>query len=258
LGGGTIDTTVVDYYPTTNTCEVIDIEGNNGLGGIDIDNILTYDIIQKYSIDRTNTKWLNRIKKCAEEIKIKLTSQTTHSVYLENVPIFKSGKLVNVESLKISYSRQTFNNLTNDIIDLMIQSIKNMYLKHNTSNIEKCAGRSGGWAGHSGYFGSGTAGWPEGGRRYRGCGVTRPVSEGCSRFAERSASEVFRRFVGRCPGHGGLQVTCVSGGLGPGGQANGRWHILAERDGCRCPPGKKPWLCSGVGRWCFRRGVDAA
>ncbi len=135
LGGGTIDTTVVDYYSETNLCEVIDIEGNNGLGGIDIDNILTFDIIQRYSIDKSNIKWFNRIKKYAEEIKIKLTSQTTHSVYLENVPVLKSGKLVYLPDLKITYSRQIFNNLTNEIIDEMIQSVKNMYLKHNTSNI---------------------------------------------------------------------------------------------------------------------------
>jgi len=135
LGGGTIDTTVVDYYSETNICEVIDIEGNNGLGGIDIDNILTYDIIQRYSIDKSNIKWLNRIKKYAEEIKIKLTSQTIYSIYLENVPVFKSGKLENLENLKITYSRQQFNNLINEIIDQMIQSIKNMYFKYNTSNI---------------------------------------------------------------------------------------------------------------------------
>lgn len=135
LGGGTIDTTVVDYYPDSNTCEVIDIEGNNGLGGIDIDNILTYDIIKTYSIDKTNSKWLIRIKKYAEEIKIKLTYQLNHSVYLENVPVFKSGKLVWVDNLKITYSRQHFNNLIKDIIDEMISSIKNMYLKYNTSNI---------------------------------------------------------------------------------------------------------------------------
>jgi molecular chaperone DnaK (HSP70) len=135
LGGGTIDTTVVDYYPDSNTCEVIDTEGNNGLGGIDIDNILTYNIIQTYSIDKSNSKWLIKIKKYAEEIKIKLTSQLSYSVYLENVPIFKSGKLVWIDNLKITYSRQQFNNLVNEIIDEMICSIKNMYLKYNTSNI---------------------------------------------------------------------------------------------------------------------------
>lgn len=136
LGGGTIDTTVVDYYSDTNTCEVIDIEGNNGLGGIDIDNILTFDIIQKYSLDKSNIKWLNLIKKYAEEIKIKLTTTTTHSVYLEEVPIInKFGKIELVNNLKITYTRQQFNNLINEIIEEMIQSIKNMYLKYNTSNI---------------------------------------------------------------------------------------------------------------------------
>jgi len=135
LGGGTIDTTVVDYYKESNTCEVIDIEGNNGLGGIDIDNILTFDIIKKYSIIKSNIKWLNKIKKCAEEIKIKLTTQTNYYVYLENVPVMKLNKLEYVENLKITYSRQEFNNLINVIIDEMILSIKNMYLKHGTKNI---------------------------------------------------------------------------------------------------------------------------
>lgn len=135
LGGGTIDTTVVNYYNETNTCEVIDIEGNNGLGGIDIDNILTFDIIKKYSILKSNIKWLNKIKNCAEEIKIKLTSQTNYSVYLENVPVMKFNKLEYIDNLKITYSRQEFNNLMNEIIDEMIQSIKNMYHKYNTTNI---------------------------------------------------------------------------------------------------------------------------
>ena len=135
LGGGTIDTTVVNYYKETNTCEVIDIEGNNGLGGIDIDNILTFDIIKKYSILKSNIKWLNKIKKCAEEIKIKLTSQTNYSVYLENVPVIKLNKLEYIDNLKITYSRQEFNNLMNEIIDEMIQSVKNMYNKYKTKNI---------------------------------------------------------------------------------------------------------------------------
>lgn len=135
LGGGTIDTTVVEYYPDSNTCEVIDIDGNNGLGGIDIDNILTWDIISRYSIDKSETKWFNKIKKCAEEIKIKLTNQTNCDIYLENVPIIRMGKTIRIENLKISYSRQLFNNLVNDIIEEMIISIKNMYLKYKTSNI---------------------------------------------------------------------------------------------------------------------------
>jgi molecular chaperone DnaK (HSP70) len=135
LGGGTIDTTVVEYYPDSNTCEVIDIDGNNGLGGIDIDNLLTWDIISRYNVDKSNTKWLNKIKKYAEEIKIKLTNQTNCDIYLENVPVVRMGKIILVDNLKISYSRQLFNNLVNDIIEQMILSIKNMYLKHKTHNI---------------------------------------------------------------------------------------------------------------------------
>ena len=135
LGGGTIDTTVIEYYPDSCTCEVIDIEGDNGLGGIDIDNILTYDIHSRYSIDKSNIKWFGKIKKCAEEIKIKLSTKTNCDIYLENVPVLKNGLIVWVENLKISYSRQLFNNLTNEIIEQMIKPIKNMYLKYKTSNI---------------------------------------------------------------------------------------------------------------------------
>jgi molecular chaperone DnaK (HSP70) len=133
LGGGTIDTTVVDYFPDSNTCEVIDIDGNNGLGGIDLDNILTYDIISRYSIEKT-PKWLNKIKKCAEEIKIKLTIQTTHTECLEEVPIFSNGNK-KYSDLKITYSRQMFNNLVNKLIDQMIEPIQNMFIKYKTSNI---------------------------------------------------------------------------------------------------------------------------
>jgi len=135
LGGGTIDTTVIEYYSDSNTCEVIDIEGNNGLGGIDIDNIILWDIISRYSIDKSNIKWFNKIKKYAEEIKIKLSLQNNHDIYLENIPIIKNGIVTFIDNMKISYSRQLFNNLIGEIIEQMIESIKNMYKKYNTSNI---------------------------------------------------------------------------------------------------------------------------
>lgn len=135
LGGGTIDTTVINYYSDTNICEVIDIEGNNELGGIDIDNILTFDIINKYSIDKSKLKCFNKIKKCAEEIKIKLSTQLNCTIWLENIYVFKNLKLEYVENLKITYSRQQFNNLINDTVDKMIVPIKNMYNKYNIQNI---------------------------------------------------------------------------------------------------------------------------
>lgn len=139
LGGGTIDTTVVQYHESDNTCEVIDIDGNNGLGGIDIDNILILDIYSKNLIDPSNVKWKEKIRKIAEEIKIKLTFNSNYHINLEYVPIIKpdsnSTKIVIVDEIKISYSRNQFNNLISNIVDQMIKPIFNMYEKYQTSNI---------------------------------------------------------------------------------------------------------------------------
>jgi molecular chaperone DnaK (HSP70) len=139
LGGGTIDTTVVQYHESDNTCEVIDIDGNNGLGGIDIDNLLILDIYSKNSIDPSNLKWKEKIRKIAEEIKIKLTFNLNYHINLEYVPIIKPDsnltKIVVVDDLKISYSRNQFNNLISNIIDEMIKPIFNMYEKYQTNNI---------------------------------------------------------------------------------------------------------------------------
>ncbi len=136
LGGGTIDTTVVEFHESANTCEVIDIDGNNSLGGIDIDNLLIQDIYQKYQIDSKNIKWKNKIRKTAEEIKIKLTYQSNYSVHLESVPVKNSKGIVElVDNLKISYTRNQFNNLINDLIEQMIKPIYTMFEKYQTPNI---------------------------------------------------------------------------------------------------------------------------
>ena len=139
LGGGTIDTTVLQYHESDCTCEVIDIDGNNGLGGIDIDNLLIIDIYSKYLIDPSNLKWKQKLRNIAEEIKIKLTYNINYNVNLESVPIIKAKnnttQIVLVDELKISYSRNQFNNLINKLIDQMILPIFNMYEKYQTPNI---------------------------------------------------------------------------------------------------------------------------
>jgi molecular chaperone DnaK (HSP70) len=135
LGGGTIDTTVVEYHIEDKTCEIIDIDGNNSLGGIDIDNLLINDIYYKYSIDKSDLKWTNQIRKCAEDIKIRLSYTKNYEMTLENVPIKKGDNKNYVDILKISYSQQMFNNIINNLIDKMIDSILNMYKKHLTKNI---------------------------------------------------------------------------------------------------------------------------
>lgn len=135
LGGGTIDTTVVQFHESDNTCEVIDIDGNNGLGGIDIDNLLITDIYAKYLVDTSNDKWKHKIRKAAEEIKIKLTYNAIYQIVLESVPIKKNNSVEIVDELKISYSRNQFNNLIEHLINQMIQPIFNMEEKYQTTNI---------------------------------------------------------------------------------------------------------------------------
>ena len=135
LGGGTIDTTVVQYYIEGKTCEIIDIDGNSSLGGIDIDNLLINDIYNRYNIDKTDVKWNNRIRKCAEDIKIKLSYTKHYDLILENVPVLKGSNVTIVDTLKINYSQQMFNNIINGLIDKMIETILLMHKKHSTKNI---------------------------------------------------------------------------------------------------------------------------
>jgi molecular chaperone DnaK (HSP70) len=135
LGGGTIDTTVVEYHIDNKTCEIIDIDGNSSLGGIDIDNLIVNDIYTKYSIDKSDIKLTNHIRKCAEDIKIKLSYAKNYNVVLENVPIKKANCVNQVDSLTINYSQQMFNNIINNLIDKMIETILVMYKKHSTTNI---------------------------------------------------------------------------------------------------------------------------
>lgn len=136
LGGGTIDTTVIEYHLDSKICDIIDIDGNNSLGGIDIDNILISDIYNKYQIDKNNMKIFNKIRKCAEEIKIKLSFSGSHEVVLENVPIYKQNNILEIKDiLVIKYTTHVFNSLINELVDRMIEPIIRMCAKYSTTNI---------------------------------------------------------------------------------------------------------------------------
>lgn len=135
LGGGTIDTTVIEYHYENNTCEILDIDGNSSLGGLDIDNIILRDIYNKYNIDPTNIKLKNKLKKYAEEIKIKLSFSTSYNIILEDVPILQNNEIIIKDTVKLSYSRQYFNMLINDLIDEMLISVIKMSKKYEIDNI---------------------------------------------------------------------------------------------------------------------------
>lgn len=137
LGGGTLDTTLVQYYKDDNICDIIDINGNNNLGGIDIDNLIVNYIINKYNIDKTNTKWYSKIKKLAEQFKISLTYSDSHTEYLEFIPIInkQTNTVCITENLQITITRHIFNTIINDIIDKMIEPIKNMVNDYDVDDI---------------------------------------------------------------------------------------------------------------------------
>ena len=135
LGGGTIDTTVIEFHYENNTCEILDIDGNSTLGGLDIDNIILTDIYKKYNIDPTNDKFKNKLKKYSEEIKIKLTFSNNYNITLEDVPIIQNGQIIIKDIVKLSFTRQYFNSLINPLIDEMLISVINMSKKYDIDNI---------------------------------------------------------------------------------------------------------------------------
>jgi molecular chaperone DnaK (HSP70) len=137
IGGGTIDVTAVTYMNDDNICEVIDIDGNSSLGGIDIDELLKEHIYSKYHIDYDNKKWKNKMKRIAEDIKIKLSFNIKYDMILEDVPIKKSvtsGTEI-IEELKIMITRQEFNNLIENLVSEMLEPFERIYKKYNTNNI---------------------------------------------------------------------------------------------------------------------------
>ena len=135
LGGGTIDTTVIEFHYENNTCEILDIDGNSTLGGLDIDNTILNDIYKKYNIDPKNDKFKNKLKKYAEEIKIKLTFTNNYNITLEDVPIIQNGQIIIKDIVKLSFTRQYFNSLINLLIDEMLISVINMSKKYDIDNI---------------------------------------------------------------------------------------------------------------------------
>ena len=130
LGCGTLDITTLLYNYTNKLVEILDVYGNNSLGSLDIDNIIINDIYIKYNIDINNTKWKNKIRKYAEEIKIKMSYVNNYDIVLENVPINKNNNIIFVECLKISYNKNYFNTIISNIVDTIINPLKDIILKN--------------------------------------------------------------------------------------------------------------------------------
>ena len=135
IGGGTTDITIVEYDFESKTCDIIDVSGNNSLGGVDIDMLLIDDIYKNYNIDKNNKKWKKKISDMAEYIKIQLSTQSNVKVILEEVPLLINNNIIIKELLEIQYTRTKFNSIINNIVIELTNLLMDMQKTHDIFDI---------------------------------------------------------------------------------------------------------------------------
>lgn len=123
LGGGTFDVSIIEVE--SGVFHVLSIQGNNHLGGDDIDKRVTDWILQKAlemkDIDLSEDPIaMQRIKEAAEEAKIELSNVTEAHILLEAITITEKGPV----SLDFSLKRSEFEELVKDLIESTIQPMK--------------------------------------------------------------------------------------------------------------------------------------
>ncbi|MBS2019408.1 MAG: Hsp70 family protein [Deltaproteobacteria bacterium] len=98
FGGGTFDCTLLDL--NGNVFEVLATAGDSFLGGDDVDNMIaermaeTYLKAHRYD-PRTDAQMLERLKTCAEDIKMVLSTAETHTVVLKEFGHGAGGSSIN-------------------------------------------------------------------------------------------------------------------------------------------------------------------
>ena len=124
LGGGTFDVSVIEIGD--GVIEVLSTAGNNRLGGDDVDQKITDYMIAEFKkaegVDLSNDKMaLQRLKEAAEKAKKELSSSVTTNINLPFIAMSKDGP----HHIDITLSRQTFNELTADLVDRTITPVEN-------------------------------------------------------------------------------------------------------------------------------------
>ncbi|ENZ03219.1 hypothetical protein HMPREF1092_00405 [Clostridium thermobutyricum] len=118
LGGGTFDCTVLELF--SGIMDVKASRGDNLLGGKDFDNRIEEYILEYISkntevnIEKLSKKKKSEIKETAEEAKKDLSVSHSTDIIINNLGIDKEGESIDVE---FELSRDTFNNLTKDLIE---------------------------------------------------------------------------------------------------------------------------------------------
>lgn len=125
LGGGTFDVSVIDIGD--NVIEVLATSGDNHLGGDDFDERIVNYLVEQFKISdginlSKDVSAMQRLREEAEKAKKELSSSVTTNINLPFIAMSKDGP----HHIDITLSRQTFNELTADLVDRTITPVENV------------------------------------------------------------------------------------------------------------------------------------
>lgn len=135
LGGGTFDVSIIEIGD--NVIEVLATSGDNHLGGDDFDErIVNYLVEQFKESDGINlskdTAAMQRLKEEAEKAKKELSSAMNSNINLPFIAMGKDGP----HHMDINLSRQTFDMLTQDLVERTVIPVENALLDAGLSKSE--------------------------------------------------------------------------------------------------------------------------
>ena len=124
LGGVTFDVSVIDIGD--NVIEVLATSGDNHLGGDDFDERIVNYLVEQFKISdginlSKDVSAMQRLREEAEKAKKELSSSVTTNINLPFIAMSKDGP----HHIDITLSRQTFNELTADLVDRTITPVEN-------------------------------------------------------------------------------------------------------------------------------------
>ena len=124
LGGGTFDVSVIDIGD--NVIEVLATSGDNHLGGDDFDERIVNYLVEQFKISdginlSKDVSAMQRLREEAEKAKKELSSSVTTNINLPFIAMSKDRP----HHIDITLSRQTFNELTADLVDRTITPVEN-------------------------------------------------------------------------------------------------------------------------------------
>lgn len=124
LGGGTFDVSVIDIGD--NVIEVLATSGDNYLGGDDFDERIVNYLVEQFKLSdginlSKDVSAMQRLREEAEKAKKELSSSVTTNINLPFIAMSKDGP----HHIDITLSRQTFDELTADLVDRTITPVEN-------------------------------------------------------------------------------------------------------------------------------------